>query len=208
MSLFPTHGGNFSAVLSWLGSSALSGAPTGAVPLVPLLWKSQPRRGTRQWDVLCTSSCCTSMTGDGSSAPTHCSGQSYNTPSPTHPCDTMCRPITWVQGRPRGLSREVLSASKGHPDCTLVGTSKPFAQLPWDTSSHGCIFSLPPRRYKDGKLIPKQSQSSMQIKDVSEQHAGTYTLVLRNRLAGLEKRISLQLIVNGKGSGLEPGGEC
>lgn len=41
----------------------------------------------------------------------------------------------------------------------------------------------------------------MQIKDVSEQHAGTYTLVLRNRLAGLEKRISLQLIVNGKGGG-------
>lgn len=39
----------------------------------------------------------------------------------------------------------------------------------------------------------------MQIKDVSEQHAGTYTLVLRNRLAGLEKHISLQLIVNGKG---------
>lgn len=65
----------------------------------------------------------------------------------------------------------------------------------------GCILSLPPRRYKDGKLIPKQSQSSMQIKDVSEQHAGTYTLVLRNRLAGLEKRISLQLIVNGKGGG-------
>lgn len=41
----------------------------------------------------------------------------------------------------------------------------------------------------------------MQIKDVSEQHAGTYTLVLRNRLAGLEKHISLQLIVNGKGGG-------
>lgn len=41
----------------------------------------------------------------------------------------------------------------------------------------------------------------MQIKDVSEQHAGTYTLVLRNRLAGLEKHISLQLIVNGKGQG-------
>lgn len=74
---------------------------------------------------------------------------------------------------------------------------------------HGCIFSLPPCRYKDGKLIPKQSQSSMQIKDVSEQHAGTYTLVLRNRLAGLEKHISLQLIVNGKvGLGLELGGEC
>jgi len=49
----------------------------------------------------------------------------------------------------------------------------------------------------------------MQIKDVSEQHAGTYTLVLRNRLAGLEKRISLQLIVNGKGrdQGWGQGGE-
>uniref|UniRef100_A0A8C3C633 Vascular endothelial growth factor receptor 3 n=1 Tax=Cairina moschata TaxID=8855 RepID=A0A8C3C633_CAIMO len=61
------------------------------------------------------------------------------------------------------------------------------------------VVAYPPpdfQWYKDGKLIPKQSQSSMQIKDVSEQHAGTYTLVLRNRLAGLEKRISLQLIVN------------
>ncbi|XP_010212853.1 PREDICTED: vascular endothelial growth factor receptor 3 isoform X3 [Tinamus guttatus] len=61
------------------------------------------------------------------------------------------------------------------------------------------VVAYPPpdfQWYKDGKLIPKQSQSSMQIKDVSEQHAGMYTLVLRNRLAGLEKRISLQLIVN------------
>uniref|UniRef100_A0A8C0ENJ7 Vascular endothelial growth factor receptor 3 n=1 Tax=Bubo bubo TaxID=30461 RepID=A0A8C0ENJ7_BUBBB len=61
------------------------------------------------------------------------------------------------------------------------------------------VVAYPPpdfQWYKDGKLIPKQSQSSMQIKDVSEQHAGTYTLVLRNRLAGLEKHISLQLIVN------------
>ncbi|RMB96724.1 hypothetical protein DUI87_26789 [Hirundo rustica rustica] len=61
------------------------------------------------------------------------------------------------------------------------------------------VVAYPPpdfQWYKDGKLIPKQSQSSMQIKDVSEQHAGTYTLVLRNRLAGLEKHISLQLVVN------------
>ncbi|XP_068018519.1 vascular endothelial growth factor receptor 3 isoform X2 [Melanerpes formicivorus] len=61
------------------------------------------------------------------------------------------------------------------------------------------VVAYPPpdfQWYKDGKLISKQSQSSMQIKDVSEQHAGTYTLVLRNRLAGLEKHISLQLIVN------------
>uniref|UniRef100_A0A8C8STW9 Vascular endothelial growth factor receptor 3 n=1 Tax=Pelusios castaneus TaxID=367368 RepID=A0A8C8STW9_9SAUR len=60
-----------------------------------------------------------------------------------------------------------------------------------------CIFSLFPLRYKDGKLIPnKQSPYSMQIKDVSEQNSGTYTLVLWNSLAGLEERISLQLIVN------------
>uniref|UniRef100_A0A452J0J7 Vascular endothelial growth factor receptor 3 n=1 Tax=Gopherus agassizii TaxID=38772 RepID=A0A452J0J7_9SAUR len=62
------------------------------------------------------------------------------------------------------------------------------------------VVAYPPPEfqwYKDGKLIPnKQSPYSMQIKDVSEQNSGTYTLVLWNRLAGLEERISLQLIVN------------
>nr|XP_056707634.1 vascular endothelial growth factor receptor 3 isoform X4 [Euleptes europaea] len=51
--------------------------------------------------------------------------------------------------------------------------------------------------FKDGRLIAsRQSQYSIQIKDVTEQNAGTYTLVLRNGLAGLEKHISLQLVVN------------
>ncbi|KAJ6667882.1 hypothetical protein lerEdw1_016203 [Lerista edwardsae] len=36
----------------------------------------------------------------------------------------------------------------------------------------------------------------MQIKDVAEQNSGIYTLVLRNGPAGLEKSISLQLVVN------------
>uniref|UniRef100_A0A8C4PB06 Vascular endothelial growth factor receptor 3 n=1 Tax=Dromaius novaehollandiae TaxID=8790 RepID=A0A8C4PB06_DRONO len=87
---------------------------------------------------------------------------------------------------PRAITLDVLWQGPASPCPAAGGTLPP----------RGCIFSLPPRRYKDGKLIPKQSQSSMQIKDVSEQHAGMYTLVLRNRLAGLEKRISLQLIVN------------
>lgn len=60
------------------------------------------------------------------------------------------------------------------------------------------LFVLLPR-FKDGKLIPnRQSQYSMQIKDVGVQNSGTYTLVLRNGQAGLEKSISIQLVVNGK----------
>ncbi|XP_048347051.1 vascular endothelial growth factor receptor 3 isoform X4 [Sphaerodactylus townsendi] len=51
--------------------------------------------------------------------------------------------------------------------------------------------------FKDGRLISsRQAQYSMLIKDVAEHNAGTYTLVLRNGLAGLEKHISLQLVVN------------
>ncbi|XP_034258509.1 vascular endothelial growth factor receptor 3 isoform X1 [Pantherophis guttatus] len=51
--------------------------------------------------------------------------------------------------------------------------------------------------FKDGKLISnRQSQYSLQIKDVAEQNSGSYTLVLKNGLAGLEKSINLQLVVN------------
>lgn len=53
----------------------------------------------------------------------------------THPYKTMHRPVTRVQGKPKGLSREVPSASKGRPDCALVGTSKPLPSCQWDTSS-------------------------------------------------------------------------
>ncbi|KAM4748526.1 vascular endothelial growth factor receptor 3 [Rhinophrynus dorsalis] len=58
--------------------------------------------------------------------------------------------------------------------------------------------------FKDGKLIPlssiynkhKQTQNSLQIRDVMEQDAGIYTLVLRNEKAGLKEQISLRLLVN------------
>ncbi|XP_053319585.1 vascular endothelial growth factor receptor 3 isoform X2 [Spea bombifrons] len=58
--------------------------------------------------------------------------------------------------------------------------------------------------FKDGKLIPfssiyskyRQAQHALQIRDVVELDAATYTLVLRNEQASLEERISLQLVVN------------
>ncbi|XP_018107492.1 vascular endothelial growth factor receptor 3 isoform X1 [Xenopus laevis] len=58
--------------------------------------------------------------------------------------------------------------------------------------------------YKDGKLIPvstiyskyRQSQHTLQIRDVTEQDAGIYRLVLRNEQADLEEQISLRLVVN------------
>lgn len=69
-------------------------------------------------------------------APAHCSGQSCDIPSPTHQLyKTTCRPVTQVQGKPRGLSEEVPRISKGHPDCALLGMSKPPPSCQWDTSS-------------------------------------------------------------------------
>lgn len=58
----------------------------------------------------------------------------------THPCDTMHRPITLR--KPRGLSREVSSGSKGCPDCTLVETSKPLPSLPVGHFLPMAAFSL------------------------------------------------------------------
>lgn len=144
------------------------------------------------------------LAGSWSFAPAHCSGQSYSVPNPTHVRTRQCTDPSL-----RDTSRESpgvppeKSPVLGRGTLTVLqwGPGNPCPAASGTLPPHGCIFSLPPCRYKDGKLIPKQSQSSMQIKDVSEQHAGTYTLVLRNRLAGLEKRISLQLIVNGKGVG-------
>ncbi|XP_075458175.1 vascular endothelial growth factor receptor 3 isoform X2 [Ascaphus truei] len=58
--------------------------------------------------------------------------------------------------------------------------------------------------FKDGKLLPyssiyskrRQSLHTLQIRDVTEQDAGIYTLVLSNEQASLEKQISLRLVVN------------
>ncbi|KAG8128544.1 hypothetical protein E2320_015374, partial [Naja naja] len=58
-------------------------------------------------------------------------------------------------------------------------------------------YPQPEFQFKDGKLISsRQSQYSLQLKDVIEQNSGSYTLVLKNGLAGLEKSINLQLVVN------------
>lgn len=79
-------------------------------PLVPLQQGSRLARGARQL----------------------CLWQSHNIPNPRH---IHIGPVTQVQGKPRGLSKEVPSASKEHPDCALVGTSEPLPSCQWDTSS-------------------------------------------------------------------------
>ncbi|XP_073211461.1 vascular endothelial growth factor receptor 3 isoform X3 [Lepidochelys kempii] len=115
------------------------------------------------------------------------------------------------------LGKYVCMASNGEQtfeeSTDVIVHEKPFINVEWkkgpviEATAGDEVVKLPVKVvaypppefqwYKDGKLIPnKQSPYSMQIKDVSEQNSGTYTLVLWNRLAGLEERISLQLIVN------------
>ncbi|XP_039340929.1 vascular endothelial growth factor receptor 3 isoform X4 [Mauremys reevesii] len=115
------------------------------------------------------------------------------------------------------LGKYVCMASNGEQtfeeSIDVIVHEKPFINVEWrkgpviEATAGDEVVKLPVKVvaypppefqwYKDGKLIPnKQSPYSMQIKDVSEQNSGTYTLVLWNRLAGLEERISLQLIVN------------
>uniref|UniRef100_A0A8C8SSF0 Vascular endothelial growth factor receptor 3 n=1 Tax=Pelusios castaneus TaxID=367368 RepID=A0A8C8SSF0_9SAUR len=115
------------------------------------------------------------------------------------------------------LGKYVCTASNGEQtfqeSTDVIVHEKPFINVEWrkgpviEATAGDEFVKLPVKVvayplpefqwYKDGKLIPnKQSPYSMQIKDVSEQNSGTYTLVLWNSLAGLEERISLQLIVN------------
>lgn len=61
-------------------------------------------------------------------------------------------------------------------------------------------------RFKDGKPITfsstygkyGQSLHFLQIREVVEQDAGRYTLVLKNEQAELMEQVTLQLAVNGK----------
>ncbi|XP_035265281.1 vascular endothelial growth factor receptor 3 isoform X1 [Anguilla anguilla] len=58
--------------------------------------------------------------------------------------------------------------------------------------------------FKDGKLITKRPEfnrmkyqhHALEIKEVSQQDAGNYTIVLRNTAALLERRLSITLVVN------------
>uniref|UniRef100_A0A674KA15 Vascular endothelial growth factor receptor 3 n=1 Tax=Terrapene triunguis TaxID=2587831 RepID=A0A674KA15_9SAUR len=123
------------------------------------------------------------------------------------------------------LGKYVCMASNGEhtfeESIDVIVHEKPFINVEWrkgpviEATAGDEVVKLPVKVvaypppefqwYKDGKLIPnKQSPYSMQIKDVSEQNSGTYTLVLWNRLAGLEERISLQLIVNERSATVWP----
>ena len=60
-------------------------------------------------------------------------------------------------------------------------------------------------RFRNAKAISKRPEFKrmkvhhqvLEIRDVCEQDAGNYTVVVRNTAAALEKRLSLTLIVNG-----------
>ncbi|XP_014436650.2 vascular endothelial growth factor receptor 3 isoform X2 [Pelodiscus sinensis] len=95
----------------------------------------------------------------------------------------------------------------------VIVHEKPFINVEWrkgpviEATAGDAVVKLPVKVvaypppefqwYKDGKLIlNRQAPYSLQIKDVSEQNSGTYTLVLWNKLAELEEHINLQLLVN------------
>lgn len=60
-------------------------------------------------------------------------------------------------------------------------------------------------RYKNGRLVSRRPEFSrfkvqhqaLEIRDVCEQDAGEYMLILKNTLAALEKSLNFTLIVNG-----------
>lgn len=60
-------------------------------------------------------------------------------------------------------------------------------------------------RYKDGKLINQFKMKRMrmhlnhalEIKDVCQEDFGLYTVVLKNSVAALERRLNITLVVNG-----------
>lgn len=61
-----------------------------------------------------------------------------------------------------------------------------------------CVVS----RYKDGKLVKMKRMRThhnhaLEIKDVCQEDSGTYTVVLKNSAAALEKRLNITLVVNG-----------
>ncbi|XP_053232936.1 vascular endothelial growth factor receptor 3 isoform X2 [Podarcis raffonei] len=115
------------------------------------------------------------------------------------------------------LGKYTCKASNGEQDLKesidVIVHEKPFINVEWrkgpviEATAGDEMAKLPVKVvaypqpefqwFKDGRLISnRQSQYSLQIKDVAEQNSGSYTLVLKNGPAGLEKSISLQLVVN------------
>ncbi|XP_028907296.1 vascular endothelial growth factor receptor 3 isoform X2 [Ornithorhynchus anatinus] len=115
------------------------------------------------------------------------------------------------------LGKYVCTASNGvqhfQESTEVIVHEKPFINVEWrkgpliEATAGDEVVKLPVKVvaypppefqwYKDGKPVTsRQSQHLMQIKDVSEQSAGTYTLQLWNEQAGLRQNISLELVVN------------
>ncbi|XP_038596508.1 vascular endothelial growth factor receptor 3 [Tachyglossus aculeatus] len=115
------------------------------------------------------------------------------------------------------LGQYVCTASNGvqhfQESTEVIVHEKPFINVEWrkgpliEATAGDEVVKLPVKVvaypppefqwFKDGKPVTsRQSQHSMQIKDVSEQSAGIYTLQLWNEQAGLRRNISLELVVN------------
>uniref|UniRef100_A0A5F8GP28 Vascular endothelial growth factor receptor 3 n=1 Tax=Monodelphis domestica TaxID=13616 RepID=A0A5F8GP28_MONDO len=117
------------------------------------------------------------------------------------------------------LGRYVCEASNGvqsfKESTEVIVHDKPFISVDWlkgpviEATAGDELVKLPVKVaaypppefqwYKDGKPVSgRQSLHAVVIKEVTEQNAGTYTLALWNRQAGLRREISLELVVNGK----------
>ncbi|XP_020854258.1 vascular endothelial growth factor receptor 3 [Phascolarctos cinereus] len=115
------------------------------------------------------------------------------------------------------LGQYVCEASNGvqsfRQSTEVIVHDKPFISVDWlkgpviEATAGDELVKLPVKVaaypppefqwYKDGKPVPgRQSPHSVVIKEVTEQNAGTYTLALWNRQAGLRREISLELVVN------------
>uniref|UniRef100_A0A7N4PBZ1 Vascular endothelial growth factor receptor 3 n=1 Tax=Sarcophilus harrisii TaxID=9305 RepID=A0A7N4PBZ1_SARHA len=115
------------------------------------------------------------------------------------------------------LGKYVCEASNGvqsfRESTEVIVHDKPFISVDWlkgpviEATAGDDLVKLPVKVaaypppefqwYKDGKPVSgRQSPHSIVIKEVTEQNAGTYTLALWNRQAGLRREISLELVVN------------
>uniref|UniRef100_A0A5F8GHI5 Vascular endothelial growth factor receptor 3 n=1 Tax=Monodelphis domestica TaxID=13616 RepID=A0A5F8GHI5_MONDO len=115
------------------------------------------------------------------------------------------------------LGRYVCEASNGvqsfKESTEVIVHDKPFISVDWlkgpviEATAGDELVKLPVKVaaypppefqwYKDGKPVSgRQSLHAVVIKEVTEQNAGTYTLALWNRQAGLRREISLELVVN------------
>lgn len=96
-------------------------------------------------------------------------------------------------------SKKVFSTAQLGPSGLQLSTDEPSTWAAW-------VYLL--SRYKNGVLINHRpefkmkrmrmhSNHALEIKEVCQEDFGSYTVVLRNRAASLEKRLNITLVVNG-----------